>query len=284
MKMKSTVLLSLATLTLAVSVTGCQSKATEENTATTAVEQSTEATSEAQIQEETMNLEELKVKALPQLDGVQVGDTIATFNTNKGVIKVRLFPEYAPKAVENFTTHAKEGYYDGVTFHRVIENFMIQGGDPEGNGTGGESIWGDSFENEVSYDLRNFRGALSMANAGGTNTNGSQFFIVQNPDVDNMGAGTKDQFEQIKGMKDEVYYDGGENGKILYGDIFPEAVIDEYVNNGGTPTLDMGYTVFGQVYEGMDVVDSIAAVDTDESDKPLEDVIIESIEIGTYEG
>ena len=98
--------------------------------------------------------------------------------TNYGTIKIRLFPKVAPKAVENFKTHVENGYYDGLTFHRVIEGFMIQGGDPIGNGTGGESIWGKPFEDEFDINYHNFRGTLSMANAG-PNTNGSQFFIVQ---------------------------------------------------------------------------------------------------------
>ncbi|NLX61223.1 MAG: hypothetical protein GXZ06_01660 [Tissierellia bacterium] len=92
-------------------------------------------------------------------------------NTNYGTIKIRLFPEAAPKAVENFKTHAKNGYYKGVTFHRVIDEFMIQGGDPSGNGTGGESIWGEPFEDEFHKDYHHIRGALSMANSG-PNTNG----------------------------------------------------------------------------------------------------------------
>ena len=74
------------------------------------------------------------------------GELIATINTTMGTIKVKLFPEAAPKAVENFTTHAKNGYYDGIIFHRVIKDFMIQGGDPTGTGRGGKSIWGDTFE------------------------------------------------------------------------------------------------------------------------------------------
>lgn len=92
--------------------------------------------------------------------------------TTKGTIKIKLFPELAPKAVENFMTHAKDGYYDGVTFHRVIQDFMIQGGDPEGNGTGGESIWGEGFETEISNQLYNIRGALSMARTQDPNSNG----------------------------------------------------------------------------------------------------------------
>jgi peptidyl-prolyl cis-trans isomerase B (cyclophilin B) len=97
----------------------------------------------------------------------------ATISTNHGDIKVELFDEDAPKTVENFKKLARDGFYDGVIFHRVIRGFMIQGGDPTGTGTGGP---GYQFEDEFS-DRKNVRGALSMANAG-PNTNGSQFFIV----------------------------------------------------------------------------------------------------------
>lgn len=98
--------------------------------------------------------------------------------TNQGTIEITLKPEVAPKACENFITLAKKGYYDGVTFHRVIKEFMIQGGDPTGDGTGGESIWGHPFEDEVSDTVVfNKKGLLAMANAG-PHTNGSQFFIT----------------------------------------------------------------------------------------------------------
>ncbi|MBR7091565.1 MAG: peptidylprolyl isomerase, partial [Clostridia bacterium] len=110
-----------------------------------------------------------------QLDRPLPGETVACLHTNYGDVRVRLFAEKAPKAVENFVTHAKNGYYDGLIFHRVIDGFMIQGGDPTGTGRGGESIWGAPFEDEFNLDLRHFRGALSMANAG-PRTNGSQFF------------------------------------------------------------------------------------------------------------
>jgi len=114
----------------------------------------------------------------PQQDAQNYAGPVATFKTTLGDIQVKLFADLAPKTVENFVTHAKNGYYDNGIFHRVIKDFMVQGGDPNGTGMGGGSIWGGSFEDEFSDKLRNVRGALSMANAG-PNTNGSQFFIVQ---------------------------------------------------------------------------------------------------------
>lgn len=101
--------------------------------------------------------------------------------TNQGNIELELFPEVAPLAVENFTTHVKNGYYDNLTFHRIIKDFMIQGGDPTATGRGGESIWGKEFKNEYAPNVVFDRpGILAMANAG-PNTNGSQFFITVTP-------------------------------------------------------------------------------------------------------
>jgi peptidyl-prolyl cis-trans isomerase B (cyclophilin B) len=108
----------------------------------------------------------------------QKGDQIVVMETNKGTIKIKLFPEFAPKTVENFLGLIDKGYYNGIIFHRVIPDFMIQGGDPTGTGSGGESLWGDEFEDEFSPNLKNIRGTLSMANKG-PDTNSSQFFIVQ---------------------------------------------------------------------------------------------------------
>lgn len=190
----------------------------------------------------------------PQLSTeVAANEALVVMNTNHGAIKMKLFPEQAPKTVENFLTHAENGYYDGIIFHRVIEDFMIQGGDPTGTGMGGESIYGDAFEDEFTMDLFNIRGALSMANAG-PGTNGSQFFIVQNSDAP---ASAKQMI------------DGG----------WPKEIAEAYEANGGTPHLDQKHTVFGQVIEGMDVVDAIAKVEKGAQDKPVEDVVIESIEI-----
>ena len=189
----------------------------------------------------------------PQLDLENITGPRATIKTNHGDIKIQLFPEQAPMTVENFVRLAKKGYYAGTIFHRVISDFMIQGGDPEGNGTGGTSIWGHPFEEEFTRDLFNLLGALSMANSG-PNANGSQFFIVQNKNMPK---------RYIKQMEPAGY---------------PKEIIHAY-KQGGTPWLDGRHTVFGQVIDGMDVVDEIAKVKKNKMDKPLEDVVINNIEI-----
>lgn len=191
----------------------------------------------------------------PQLT-TEVSDKekVVEMETSMGTIKIKLFPEYAPKAVENFVKHSEDGYYNGLLFHRVIKDFMIQGGDPNGNGTGGESIYGKPFEDEFSTQLFNLRGALSMANSG-ANTNGSQFFIVQNASLD---PALKTQMEKAG---------------------YPKEIIDAYAKNGGTPWLDHKHTVFGQVIAGMDIVDKIANLPADAKDKPKEDVVIKSMKV-----
>ena len=222
-----------------------------------------------------------------------------------GTIRAVLFEEDAPKAVENFITHAEEGYYDGLTFHRVINEFMIQGGDPNGDGTGGESIWGESFKDEFTDSLCNFRGALSMANSG-KDTNGSQFFIVQESDGSSYTDSYFDSLEESNSLSAskkakktmEQYTTLGYTTAQLsaYG-ITEEALRASYekqnqgqtkfsgdVRNyyrqvGGTPWLDKMHTVFGQVIDGMDVVDAIAAVSVDDNDVPAETVTITSISI-----
>jgi cyclophilin family peptidyl-prolyl cis-trans isomerase len=144
-------------------------------------------------------------------------------HTNHGAIEVELFDEDAPKTVENFVKLSKDGFYDGLIFHRVIKDFMIQGGCPQGTGTGGP---GYQFEDEFN-DNKVVRGALAMANAG-PNTNGSQFFIV---------------------------------------------------TTDAAPWLDGKHTVFGRVTEGMDAVDSIEATETGAGDRPVQDALIEKVEV-----
>lgn len=189
----------------------------------------------------------------PQLNLDKVDGPKAILKTSYGDIEIQLFPEQAPMTVENFVRLAQKGSYDGTTFHRVISDFMIQGGDPQGDGTGGTSIWNHPFEDEFSRELFNLRGALSMANSG-PNTNGSQFFIVQNKNMPK---------RYIKQMEPAGY---------------PKEIINAY-KQGGTPWLDGRHTVFGQVISGMDIVDKIAKAKKNKLDKPLEDIKIDSIKI-----
>lgn len=189
----------------------------------------------------------------PQLD-LEGLKTTVVLHTNKGDIGLALFPEAAPKTVESFLTHARNGYYDGIIFHRIIKDFMIQGGDPTGTGMGGESAFGGSFEDEFSVDVFNLFGALSMANAG-PNTNGSQFFIVTAPTVQSQMIA---QLEQAG---------------------FPEEIVKAYSEKGGTPWLDHRHTVFGHVVSGLDIVLDIQNVETGPQDKPVEDVVINNITI-----
>lgn len=221
-----------------------------------------------------------------QLDPPEKGEEIAVVTMTDGSsFQLRFFPEAAPKAVYNFKKLALSGYYDGLTFHRVIEGFMIQGGDPEGNGTGGESIWQEPFEDEFQENLLNLDGAVSMANSG-ANTNGSQFFIncTGNAPVD--WEIYQQGYEMYKSDPDNFPY-----GKWIDMDAVSDQVKELYTEHGGNPNLDgsystdgTGHTVFAQVFSGMDVVEKISAVETDENDKPVEDVVIQSVEIVEYQG
>ncbi len=244
-------------------LTGCAdntSNNTSENNTINKTTNTSQNTTKTSSSEKEVNYEE---NAIKQMAMPNEGDTIAIFHIkNFGDVKVKFFPEIAPKAVENFTTHAKNGYYNGLTFHRVIEDFMIQGGDPEGKGTGGKSIWGEGFGVELDDSLVPYRGALCMAMSSLPNSIGSQFFIVQanySQDMENM-------------LKSYNY---------------PEGLLNQYKKYGGYLSLYNQYTVFGQVYEGMEVVDNIVKIDktmssSGELSVPVEDVIIESIEVSTY--
>ena len=239
-------------------------------------------------------------KAGYQLEMPSKGDLVAVMHTSMGDISLRFFPEVAPKAVDNFITHAREGYYDNLTFHRVMNDFMIQGGDPLGDGTGGESIYGEPFEDEFSDSLVNIRGSVAMANSG-PNTNGSQFFINQ---AKNAGKfdwdGLQKSYDSVSSQFEELAqsYTADELSTLVsryYTSFFdpskmPDSVKKLYEENGGNYFLDgafnskhRGHTVFAQVFDGMDVVDAIAQVEVDEvSNKPLTDVVIQSIDIVIY--
>ncbi|EJN7255772.1 peptidylprolyl isomerase [Staphylococcus pseudintermedius] len=191
----------------------------------------------------------------PQLTKeIQENEIKVIMHTNKGDMTLKLFPEIAPKTVQNFVELSKKGYYDGITFHRVINDFMIQGGDPTGTGMGGESIYGGPFEDEFSMNAFNLHGALSMANAG-PGTNGSQFFIVQ--------------MKEVPAQMVDQLVDGG----------WPKEIAEAYKEKGGTPWLDQKHTVFGQLIEGEDTLEDIASVKVGAQDKPMYDVVIESIDI-----
>ena len=258
--MKKFLYFALASSLLLAACSSSKSTDTSSSSSEAASSSSTDTTSSSQYAKDLAYAINNPNASFPQLStDIADNEAAVKIKTSQGDITIKLFPEEAPLAVENFLTHAKEGYYDGIIFHRVINGFMIQGGDPEGNGTGGQSIWagkddsidaGNGFKNEVSAFLYNIRGALAMANAG-ADTNGSQFFINQNP---------ADASGQLS------------SGKT------PGKIIEAY-KNGGNPSLDGGYTVFGQVIEGMDVVDKIASSETDSNDKPTSDITINSIEI-----
>ncbi|MFV0381095.1 MAG: peptidylprolyl isomerase [Breznakia sp.] len=219
-------------------------------------EEKKEEKKETDTQEKT---EKKELTSLLQFQETYPDDQpVATIQTDYGEIVIVLFPKQAPKAVENFSTHAKNGYYDGVTFHRIIEDFMIQGGDPKGDGTGGESIWKEGFAEEITYELYHFKGALAMARTSAPSSQGSQFYIVQSA-----------------------------NTALAYQ--YDTIVEEKYAEVGGTSNLDGNYTVFGQTIAGLDVVDAIAKVEkTDEVDASgsksvaKNPVYIKTITMSTY--
>lgn len=244
-------------------------------------------------------------KSVPgNVAGISVadGDTVAEIEIeNYGVIKAKLFPDLAPKAVENFTLLAEAGYYDGLKIHRVLAGHFMQGGSLNGDGTGGNALVDPSgeFDLEVNDKARNFYGALGYANVNGKNT--AQFYIVNNktPAVDY----TQLDPNAFKAKADEltVTRDAIENAEspeyaMLNAQInhytnltsmvsgASEEVKQKYNTEGGDPFLDGGYTVFGQTYEGFDVLDSIAGVklvtnNVGEQSKPTEDIIISSVKV-----
>jgi len=223
-----------------------------------------------------------------QLEKPAKGEEIAVLTTSMGVVKLRLFSDAAPKTVENFKGLIKKGYYNNVTFHRVIKDFMIQGGDPKGDGTGGESIWGKPFEDEFNTNLLNIRGSVSMANSG-QNTNGSQFFINQRGTSTAVDWNYYQQAYNLYKQYPDAFIQQYQTGWIDMTKI-NDAYKKIYNENGGNPNLDgaynivqTGHTVFAQVIDGMDVVDKIAAVAVDAtSNKPTTPVIIKKADIEKY--
>ena len=220
-----------------------------------------DATTQNAIVEEENKYETVEIhkpSEFSQTGEPEVGETVAIIHIKDlGDICMKFFYEDSPLAVENFVTLAANGYYNGVTFHRVIEDFMAQTGDPTGTGMGGESMWGEDFKNEYSDRLAHINGSVAMARTNALDTNGSQLFINNNNEI----------------IWSDAYLEAYE---------VPQEWWDTYKLNGGNPHLQDLYTVFGQVYDGQDVLDAVCGAETDESDKPLQNVIIESIEITRY--
>lgn len=305
MKIKTilkTVLLSSLTLCCGLSLACCNSGTGDKTETTGVASQVVRPEANPLIKKDTEN------KVGYQLEMPKEGDTIAIIHTTMGDITWRFFPENAPKAVENFTTLAKEGKYDNTIFHRVINDFMIQGGDYEKhNGTGGKSCYGKAFEDEFTDTLFNIRGSVAMANSG-VNTNGSQFFINQ-AGADSFSRDNISDYETMYAMYENYYNQYVTQYGVQFTAMYPtvtdfinanggisplkylitEDIFKLYEANGGNIHLDGalratgGHTVFAQVIEGMDVVDAIAGVKVNSTDnKPLEDVKITSVEITTY--
>ncbi|MBQ2676481.1 MAG: peptidylprolyl isomerase [Clostridia bacterium] len=239
-----------------------------------------------------------------QFEKPQSGEEIAVFTIkDMGKIRIRLFPDEAPITVASFKSLIKSGYYDGIIFHRVINNFMIQGGDPTATGSGGQSAWGVDFEDEFNANLLNFRGSLSMANSG-KHTNGSQFFIntcdTADISMDNIKSGYDMYVQYKKQYEEELKKQYGDEwldvfNSMLQGSVadpnkVTQEVIDMYKQKGGNFHLDgafsalgKGHSVFGQVFsEDMTIVDKIGKSEVNSSDRPVTDVVIEKAEIVIY--
>ena len=216
---------------------------------------------------------EIEEKPILNYTAPEEGEEIVVISVkDMGDIKIKLFPELLPEACENFTTLAKNGYYDELIFHRVIEGFMIQGGDPKGDGTGGESCWGGKFNGGVNEQLIHVPGALAYANSAGPTTDGSQFYIVTGAEMT---------------QEDLDYYESEDFAKqmmLTYDINFTKEAQELYKEHGGAPHLDGGYTVFGQVIEGLDIVYAISQVDVTDRSKPKQAVYMESITVEPYDG
>ena len=250
--MKRIIAIALCLMMLASVMAGCGKEVVSSGTTSKVSDETKEAATEAAKNENNTSkggtfdmvlsgsytkLSDVPAPDLSKIDteyqnaAPQKGDVVAILHTNHGDIKMKFFPEVAPKAVNNFIALAKAGKYNNTIFHRVIEDFMIQGGDYTNfDGTGGESIYGENFGYEVCDYTLNNRGAVAMAHSSMPDSNGSQFYICQQ----------------------------------------------------NSNWLDGQYTVFGQVYEGIEVVDEIAKV-AKNGESPVEKVTLDSVEVTAFQ-
>ena len=232
---------------------------------------------------ELVDLSQYQTLPLPQLDPTPDGEEIAVLHTDLGDMKIRFFPDFAPNAVQNFKTLAKSNYFDGNIFNQVVANQYVRSGDPTGTGTGGQSMWGQPFPAETSPCLHNIYGAVTMMRGQQDNTQGSQFLIVANKSLDDAA---KAELEAYKDKQDQVMATTSDGTKVPYAQVFPTKILDKYIQGGGMPGIDLYFTVFGQVIDGFDALDKIAAVQTSQEDatkdKPLADIKINSVTFENY--
>lgn len=245
----------------------------------------------------------------------KAGDLIAEFEIEGfGTIKAVLFPEAAPLGVENFQKLADSGFYDGLTIHRVVSDFMFQGGSTNGDGTGGDAaVNGGSFGVETAQNARHFYGALCYANAAGQNT--TQFYIVNNKKPQDISTYDLNSYrEQVEDgkqlilsaleqgvsaedMRYAIYSAFGQDLLSIYQNYqniinwvggATDNIVNRYKEKGGTPSLDGGYTVFGQTFDGFDVIDKISSVSVQdngggEKSKPVETIVIKTVKVRTFD-
>ncbi|MDR0299613.1 MAG: peptidylprolyl isomerase [Streptococcaceae bacterium] len=253
-------LLALVILALAAFLIS-KSEAPTTSSSSSSVTSSSSSGKKASLDGKVTSQSKLNALTFPQLSTTVASDEAEIeLVTSSGNIDIKLFPKIAPMAVENILTLAKQNYYNNNEFFRVINEFMIQTGDPSNTGTGSKIVSsvnnGNPFATEVSNRLYNIRGAVALANTGQANSSSSQFFIVQN---------NQDVTSQLTNF------------------LYPDLIKDAY-KNGGAPNLDGGYTVFGQVIAGLDIVDNIAsgAVTSNsqgEKSSPTSPVTIQNVKI-----
>ncbi|MBR2407010.1 MAG: peptidylprolyl isomerase [Clostridia bacterium] len=302
--MKATKLMAaLAVLALLVCLPACAAGGATGTTSTAP----NRTTAPPRTDEETADTAYPDKTAGFQMEAPQKGEQIAVLHTDCGDLYVRLFPEAAPLAVNNFIALAQKGYYNGVTFHYIKQGDIVQTGDPTGTGEGGESATGEPFADEFDTKLLNLYGSLAMASAD-VDSNGSQFYINQK---NAEGFGKREYYtpEYREAAAKDLYNSAleqvsAEELKEKYGisdykdfitdpyvyDWIPDEVWTAYEKHGGNVRLDGafrregGHTVFGQIFQGLDVLEDIANTVVDSNHKPVVKVCIKSIEITTYQG
>lgn len=304
MKIRKIIIGMIAAALCAMSFTACSSNSTSSVNSETSSETSPAAENSTAAD---------MVKNAPATGGnlgdvsIQTGDIVAEFEIEGyGTIKAKLFPDIAPVGVQNFVQLAQDGYFDGKNIHRIVSDFMLQGGSENGDGTGGTAAYSgegsssDYFGTEVSENARHFYGALCYANSMGRNS--TQFYIVNSKEPQDLSEVMPEKVEDTAELA-KSYKEACEAGSVEYS--YYEAMEKQYRNlaemlrnstdeikekyqQGGVYYLDGGYTVFGQVVEGFDTIDSISAVEVKdngngEESQPVKDIIIRSVKVYTAE-